>query len=254
MTESTLVAAPGDAAAHRDNPHHARRWPILVMIGIAKLMVVLDATVVNIALPSAQADLGFSNDARQWVVTAYALAFGSLLLLGGRLADLFGRKRAFLVGLAGFAAVSALGGASGGIEMLLVARAAQGIFGALLAPAALSLLTTTFTDPKERGRAFGVYGAIGGGGAAIGLLLGGVLTEYLDWRWCMFVNIIFAVAAFIGGAILLRGEKADQRPKLDLPGTITASAGLFALVYGFANAEHDSWSSISVWGFLVAGV
>ncbi|WP_284747430.1 MFS transporter [Amycolatopsis sp. RTGN1] len=255
MSESTLaVAPPGDARA-AENPHHSRRWLILVMIGLAQLMVVLDATVVNIALPSAQVDLGFSNDARQWVVTAYALAFGSLLLLGGRLADLFGRKNALLVGLAGFAAVSALGGAASNIEMLLIARAAQGVFGALLAPAALSLLTTTFTDPKERGRAFGVFGAIGGGGAAVGLLLGGVLTEYLDWRWCMFVNIIFAVAAFVGSSVLLRNQKDDgPRPKLDLPGTVTASAGLFALVYGFANASSNSWSSASVWGFLTAGV
>ncbi len=257
MSESStaVVMPPGDAAAQHANPHHARRWLILVVIGLAQLMVVLDATVVNIALPSAQQDLGFSNDARQWVVTAYALAFGSLLLLGGRLADLFGRKRAFLVGLAGFAVVSAIGGAATSIEMLLVARAAQGVFGALLAPAALSLLTTTFTDPKERGKAFGVFGAIGGGGAAIGLLLGGVLTEYLDWRWSMFVNIIFAVVAFAGAAVLLKNQESEgPRPKLDIPGTITASAGLFALVYGFANAERDSWSSISVWGFLAAGV
>jgi EmrB/QacA subfamily drug resistance transporter len=257
MTESTAtLERPGeDAPSHADNPHHARRWLILVVIGLAQLMVVLDATVVNIALPSAQADLGFSDDARQWVVTAYALAFGSLLLLGGRLADLFGRKNALLVGLAGFAAVSAIGGFAGNIEMLLIARAAQGVFGALLAPAALSLLTTTFTDPKERGRAFGVFGAIGGGGAAVGLLLGGVLTEYLDWRWCMFVNIVFAVVAFVGGAILLRRHESDgPRPKLDLPGTLTASAGLFALVYGFSNAEHDSWGSVSVWGFLAAGL
>ncbi|MDS0135055.1 MULTISPECIES: MFS transporter [unclassified Amycolatopsis] len=255
MSESTLAVAPSGDTRADENPHHARRWLILVMIGIAQLMVVLDATVVNIALPSAQLDLGFSNDARQWVVTAYALAFGSLLLLGGRLADLFGRKNALLVGLAGFAAVSALGGAATNIEMLLVARAAQGVFGALLAPATLSLLTTTFTDPKERGRAFGVFGAIGGGGAAVGLLLGGVLTEYLDWRWCMFVNIIFAVIAFAGSSVLLRNQKDEgPRPKLDLPGTITASAGLFALVYGFANAESDKWSSASVWGFLAAGV
>ncbi|WP_410607816.1 MFS transporter [Amycolatopsis sp. lyj-109] len=255
MTESTLAVAPSGDTRAGENPHHARRWLILVMIGIAQLMVVLDATVVNIALPSAQVDLGFSNDARQWVVTAYALAFGSLLLLGGRLADLFGRKNALLVGLAGFAAVSALGGFAANIEMLLVARAAQGVFGALLAPATLSLLTTTFTDPKERGRAFGVFGAIGGGGAAVGLLLGGVLTEYLDWRWCMFVNIIFAVIAFVGSSVLLRNQKDDgPRPKLDLPGTVTASAGLFALVYGFANAESDSWSAVSVWGFLAAGV
>ena len=255
MSESTLAVAPSGDTRAAENPHHARRWLILVMIGIAQLMVVLDATVVNIALPSAQVDLGFSNDARQWVVTAYALAFGSLLLLGGRLADLFGRKNALLVGLAGFAAVSALGGFATNIEMLLVAREAQGVFGALLAPATLSLLTTTFTDPKERGRAFGVFGAIGGGGAAVGLLLGGVLTEYLDWRWCMFVNIIFAVIAFVGSSVLLRNQKDEgPRPKLDLPGTVTASAGLFALVYGFANAESDSWSSVSVWGFLTAGV
>ncbi|MFD8494322.1 MFS transporter [Amycolatopsis sp. NPDC059657] len=249
---ATAVAVP--PAHHSENPHHARRWAILAVIGIAQLMVVLDATVVNIALPSAQHSLGFGDDARQWVVTAYALAFGSLLLLGGRVADLFGRKNALMVGLAGFAVVSAIGGAANGIEMLLIARAAQGVFGALLAPAALSLLTTTFTDPKERGRAFGVFGAIGGGGAALGLLLGGVLTEYLDWRWCMFVNIIFAVIAFAGAAVLLKSQPSEKRPKLDIPGTITASAGLFALVYGFSNAQSDSWSSASVWGFLAAGL
>ncbi|HEY2041303.1 MAG TPA: DHA2 family efflux MFS transporter permease subunit [Jatrophihabitans sp.] len=253
---SAATAVPaGEVAARLENPHHARRWLILVMIGLAQLMVALDATVVNIALPSAQADLGFSADARQWVVTAYALAFGSLLLLGGRLADLFGRKRVFLVGLAGFAIVSALGGAANSIDMLLIARAAQGIFAALLAPAALSLLTTTFTDPKERGRAFGVFGAIGGSGAALGMLLGGVLTEYLDWRWCMFVNIIFAVIAFVGASILLKHQDTPgPRPKLDIPGTLTSTVGLFSLVYGFSNAEHYSWSSVSVWGFLIAGI
>ncbi|WP_020668034.1 MFS transporter [Amycolatopsis nigrescens] len=256
MAQSTAALAPRPEAGpgHADR-QHARRWLILGVIGLAQLMVVLDATIVNIALPSAQQDLGFSNEARQWVVTAYALAFGSLLLLGGRVADLFGRRLAFLVGLAGFAAVSAIGGAANGIEMLLVARAAQGVFAALLAPAALSLLTTTFTDPKERGKAFGIFGAIAGSGAAIGLLLGGVLTEYLDWRWCMFVNVIFAVLAFAGGAVLLRERPVTgPRPKLDVPGTVAASAGLFALVYGFANAESDSWSSVSVWGFLLAGV
>jgi EmrB/QacA subfamily drug resistance transporter len=257
MPDSTtaLAEVPRVVAEHHSNPHHARRWLILVMIGLAQLMVVLDATIVNIALPSAQADLGFSNDARQWVVTAYALAFGSMLLLGGRAADIFGRKYTFLVGLAGFAVVSAIGGAANGIEMLLISRAAQGLFAALLAPAALSLLTTTFTDPKERGRAFGIFGAIAGGGAAVGLLLGGVLTEYLDWRWCMFVNIIFAVVAFVGSYFLLRHQPVQgERPKLDVPGAVTASAGLFALVYGFANAESHAWSSVSVWGFLVAGV
>ncbi|SBW23703.1 major facilitator superfamily transporter [Candidatus Protofrankia californiensis] len=217
-------------------------------------MVILDVSIVNIALPSAQRDLGFSTDQRQWVVTAYALAFGSLLLLGGRIADLFGRKRTLLVGLAGFAAASAVGGAATSFGMLVVARAAQGLFGALLAPAVLSLLTTTFTEPRERARAFGIYGAIAGTGGAVGLLLGGLLTEYLDWRWCMYVNLIFAVVALAGGTALLHHTPSDERPKLDLLGTITVSAGLFSLVYGFANAETHSWSAPGTWAFLLAGV
>jgi MFS family permease len=167
--------------------HHDRRWLILAIIGIAQLMVVLDVTIVNIALPSAQQDLGFSDDDRQWVITAYALAFGSLLLLGGRIADLFSRKWTFVVGLLGFAGASALGGAAQSFDLLVAARALQGAFGALLAPAALSLLTTTFTDPAERGKAFGIYAGIAGAGGAIGLLLGGALTEVLDWRWCLYV-------------------------------------------------------------------
>src|SRR5215203_2724328 len=175
------------------NPHHEKRWLILGVIGIAQLMVVLDATIVNIALPSAQKDLGFSNDSRQWIVTAYALAFGSLLLLGGRLGDLFGRKWAFIGGLLGFAVASAIGGAAGSFGVLVGARAAQGALGALLAPAALSLLSTIFTDPAERGKAFGIFGAIAGGGAAVGLLLGGILTEWLSWRWCLYVNLLFAL-------------------------------------------------------------
>ncbi|TNC23214.1 MFS transporter [Amycolatopsis alkalitolerans] len=251
---STVAVEPRAGGRTTEDPHHSRRWLILVVISLAQLMVVLDATVVNIALPSAQHALGFSSDARQWVVTAYALAFGSLLLLGGRVADLFGRKYALLIGLTGFAVASAIGGAANGFEMLVIARAAQGLFGALLAPAALSLLTTTFTDVKERGRAFGIFGAIAGGGAAVGLLLGGVLTEYLNWRWCMYVNIVFAVVALIGGLTLLVHRRSEHRPKLDIPGTAASSAGLFALVYGFSNAETHAWSSPLVWGFLVAGV
>src|SRR4051812_15810600 len=150
---------------------HDRRWQMLGVIGIAQLMVVLDVTIVNIALPSAQRDLGFSADDRQWVITAYALAFGSLLLLGGRIGDLFGRKWTFIAGLIGFAGASAVGGAAGSFGVLVAARATQGAFGALLAPAALSLLTTTFTDPSERGKAFAIYAAIAGMGGAIGLLL-----------------------------------------------------------------------------------
>src|SRR5580693_6427040 len=180
-----------------------RRWLILAVIGIAQLMVVLDTTVMNIALPSAQHALHFSTADRQWVVTAYTLSFGSLLLLGGRLADLVGRKYTFLVGLLGFAGVSAIGGASTSFAMLVTARACQGVFGAILVPTALSMLTTTFSKPAERGRAFGIYGAIAAAGGAVGLLLGGALTEYLSWRWTLYVNLIFAAVAFTGGALLL---------------------------------------------------
>src|SRR5258707_6817813 len=180
-----------------------RRWLILGVIGLAQLMVVLDVTVMNIALPSAQRALGFTTADRQWVVTAYTLAFGSLLLPGGRQAELFGRYVTFLTGLAGFAVVSAIGGASVTFTMLVTARACQGAFAALLVPSALSLLTTTFTEPKDRNAAFGVFGAVAGAGGAVGLLLGGVLTEYLSWRWTLYVNLVFAGAAFIGGALLL---------------------------------------------------
>jgi len=237
-----------------DNPHHERRWAILVVLGLAQLMVILDATIVNIALPSAQGSLGFSDDSRQWVITAYALAFGSLLLLGGRIGDLFGRKRVFIVGLIGFAVASAVGGAAQSFEVLVGARALQGVFGALLAPAALSLLSTTFTDPQERGKAFGVYGAIAGAGAAIGLLLGGILTEYLSWRWCLYVNLFFAVAAAAGGIVLLHNQTATIKPKLDIPGTITACLGLFALVYGFAEAESSGWGAPLTLAMLIGGV
>ncbi|WP_210593049.1 MFS transporter [Streptomyces sp. GESEQ-35] len=244
-------AAVTPLAAVDAPPRH--RWWILAVIGLAQLMVVLDSTIVNIALPSAQQDLGFSDGDRQWVVTAYALAFGSLLLLGGRIADLFGRKITFLAGLVGFAGASALGGAAGSFEVLIVARAAQGLFGALLAPAALSLLTTTFTDAKERAKAFGVYGAIAGAGGAIGLLLGGVLTEHLDWRWTLYVNLAFAAVAFLGGVLLLQRATRDKSATIDIPGAVLVSGGLFCLVYGFAGAESHDWSSPATWGFLLAG-
>jgi EmrB/QacA subfamily drug resistance transporter len=224
-----------------DNPDYEKRWLILAIIGVAQLMVVLDVTIVNIALPSAQSDLGFADDSRQWVVTAYALAFGSLLLLGGRLGDMFGRKWALITGLLGFAVASAIGGAAGSFGVLVAARAAQGVFGALLAPAALSLLATTFTDPAERGKAFGIFGAIVGSGAAIGLLLGGMLTEWLSWRWCLYVNLLFAIPAATATLRLVTSQPHPHRPPLDLPGTLAASSGLFALVYGFSNAEMNSW-------------
>jgi len=231
-----------------------RRWLILGVIGIAQLMVVLDVTVMNIALPSAQRALHFSTVDRQWVVTAYTLAFGSLLLLGGRLADLLGRKVTFLIGLVGFAGVSAVGGASVNFAMLVTARACQGAFGAILVPSALSLLTTTFTSPKDRGRAFGVYGAIAAAGGAIGLLLGGALTEYLSWRWTLYVNLIFAGVALLGGTLLLKRSPSPVKPRLDIPGVLLVSSALFCLVYGFSNAATHSWHTPSTWGFLVAGV
>ncbi|WP_345645130.1 DHA2 family efflux MFS transporter permease subunit [Streptomyces tremellae] len=253
--DATPSRAPttGGAADDETRRHPPRRWWALAVIGLAQLMVVLDATIVNIALPSAQQDLGFSNDGRQWVITAYSLAFGSLLLLGGRLADLMGRRRTFLIGLVGFAAASALGGAANGFTMLVVARALQGLFGAVLAPSAMSLLTTTFVDPKERSRAFGVFGAIAGSGGAIGLLLGGVLTEHLDWRWTLYVNDAIAVFAVIGAAIFVRGAAPAQRPKLDLLGTLLVASGLFGVVFGFANAETHDWSNWMCWVFLAAG-
>ena len=231
-----------------------RRWLILGVIGLAQLMVVLDLTVMNIALPSAQRALGFTTVDRQWVVTAYTLAFGSLLLLGGRLADLLGRKVTFLTGLAGFAVVSAIGGASVNFAMLITARACQGAFAALLVPSALSLLTTTFTTPKDRSKAFGIYGAIAGAGGAIGLLLGGALTEYLSWRWTLYVNLLFAAVAFTGGAGLLQRQPSPVKPRLDVPGALLVSSAVFCLVYGFSNAATHHWATPSTYLFLTAGV
>lgn len=230
-----------------------RRWWILAVLGLAQLMVVLDGTIVNIALPSAQADLGFGDEYRQWVITAYALGFGSLLLVGGRLADRFGRREMFLVGLVGFAVASAVGGTATTIGQLLVARAVQGVFGALLAPAVLSALTTTFPDVKERGRAFGVFGAVAGSGAAIGLLLGGALTEWFSWRWCLFVNLGFAAVAFVGAWVLLpRGQERNRTP-MDWPGVVTVCLGLFAVVYGFSLAETDGWLAAQTLSMLGGG-
>ncbi|GAB3255879.1 MFS transporter [Kineosporia babensis] len=231
------------------------QWLILGVISIAQLMVVLDATIVNIALPAAQADLTFDDAQRQWVVTAYSLAFGSLLLIGGRLNDMFGSKLGFLVGLVGFAAASALGGWAPNFEILIVARAAQGAFGALLAPAALAMLTVSFAHSPDRGKAFGIFGAVAGSGAAIGLLLGGALTEYLSWRWCLYVNVLFAVVALLGGLRLLpANEREGGRPSFDWPGSILAVTGIFFVVYGFARSETEGWSETFTLVSLIAGV
>jgi EmrB/QacA subfamily drug resistance transporter len=219
------------------------RWAVLALLGVAQLMVVLDSTIVNIALPSAQRALGFSTDSRQWVVTAYALAFGSLLLLGGKLGDLFGRKWTFIAGLVGFAGASAIGGLAQSFGMLVAARALQGAFGALLAPSALSLLTITFAGSSDRSKAFGIFGAIAGGGASVGLILGGVLTQTLSWRWCLYVNVLIALPTVLVALRLLQNHPPEGRARIDVPGVLLACGGLFALVYGFSNAETHSWTA-----------
>jgi EmrB/QacA subfamily drug resistance transporter len=229
------------------------RWLVLAVIGIGFAAVVTALTAINVALPSAQHEMQFTTADRQWVVTAYTLAFGSLLLAGGRLVDLFGQKTTFLVGLLGFAAVSAVGGASVNFGMLVAGRAFQGAFAALLVPAAISLLSTTFTDPKGRARAFGIFGGIATAGGAVGLLIGGALTEYLSWRWTLYANVIFAGVAFVGGTLVLTGQRSPTTPRLDMPGVLLSSAGMFSLVYGFGNAATNSWGNPVTWGFLVAG-
>lgn len=237
-------------------PHsaNARQWWTLSVVSLAQLMVLLDATIINIALPSAQRSLHFSAGDRQWVITAYALAFGSLLLLGGRLSDLWGRRTALYVGLAGFAVASAVGGAASTFTMLIVARAVQGAFGALLAPAALAALSVTFTEPKKRATAFAVYGVIGGSGAAIGLILGGALTQWASWRWCLFVNLFFAAIAIIGVSAFVAGGRSEHRTKLDVIGTVLASAGFFLVVYGVSNAWTSSWGNSITWGSILIGL
>jgi len=231
-----------------------RRWLILGIVAIAQLMVVLDATIVNIALPHAQRALHISETNRQWVVTAYALAFGGLLLLGGRIADYGGRRRAFLIGLIGFAGASALGAGAVSGDMLFAARALQGAFGALLAPAALSVLTTTFEHGADRAKAFAVYGSISAGGAAVGLLLGGILTQYLSWRWTLLVNAPIAIAAIFAAARFVPESRAEGTTRYDVPGAASVTAGLVAIVYGFTRASTDGWGSSTTLGLLAAGV
>jgi EmrB/QacA subfamily drug resistance transporter len=245
---STTPQPPAETAA-------TRRWWALVTVALAQLMIVLDMTVVNIALPAAQADLGFSDGNRQWVVTAYSLAFGSLLLLGGRLSDLIGRKRTFLIALVGFATASALGGAAHTFQELVAARTLQGVFGALLAPTALAVLTTTFTVPRERARAFGVFGAVAAAGGAIGLLLGGILTQTLSWRWTLYINAFIAAIALIGTLVFVGSTvRTGPRPRLDVPGTLLGSGALLAIVYGFSHADTDGWDSTWTRATLIAGV
>lgn len=231
----------------------SRRWAVLVVVSLAQMMVALDATVINIALPSAQRALHASDAERQWVVTAYTLALAGLLLLGGRLADRLGRRRTFLAGLTGFAAASAAGGAAPDFGTLLATRAAQGAFAALLTPTALSLLALTFTQTRQRARAFAVFGAIAGTGGAVGLLLGGTLTEYANWRWCLYLNVPIALAALALGRRVLPAAPASRGVRVDLAGALLVAAGLAALVYGLSEAAVKGWGSASTAGPLAAG-
>jgi EmrB/QacA subfamily drug resistance transporter len=248
---SVRTSASGEAGPRSPQDH---RWWILMVVASAQLMLVLDTTIVNVALPSAQADLGIADGQRQWVVTAYALAFGSLLLLGGRVGDLLGRKRTFIGALVVFAIASALGGAAPSFGLLVTARTLQGVAAAMLAPAALSMLLTTFTDDRERGRALGVYSTVAVAGSAVGLVLGGLLTEYLSWRWTMYVNVIFAAAALLGALAFMAADRPASRGRLDVEGAVLASAGLFSLVFGLSHAEGAGWTSGVTITCLVLGV
>jgi EmrB/QacA subfamily drug resistance transporter len=247
---SATAAVPVPAALEAD----PRRWKALFVIAIAQLMVVLDSSIVNIALPSMQEDLGISDANRQWVITAYTLAFGGLLLLGGRIADYQGRKRVFIIGLAGFATASFLGGISTSAELLFAARALQGVFAALLAPAALSLISVTFTESHERAKAFGVFGAISGGGAAIGLVAGGILTEYASWHWTLLVNVPIAILAIFLAIPFVKESRATGDTKYDVPGAIFATAGLVSLVYGITQANTMGWNGTSTLSFMGLGL
>ncbi len=237
METQSAAPAAGPSSGPAANP---RRWLILAVICTAYLMVGVDLTVVNLALPSAQQALHFTDADRQWIVTAYALPFGSLLLFCGRLSDLIGRKQTFLIGLSGFAVASAVGGASTSFGMLVTARAFQGAFAAMLAPAALALLATTFTDLKEKAKAFGIFSAVAAAGTGLGLILGGALTSGLNWRWCLYINLLFAGVALAGGLVLLERQPRTGA-RMDIPGVLLASGGMFCVVYGFSNAAEHSW-------------
>ncbi len=226
-------------------PDPKRYWALAV-IAVAQLMIVLDASVVIVALPSAQRALHISVANRQWVMSAYTLIFGSFLLLGGRVSDYLGRRRVFIVGLLGFAAASGLAGLAQNSAMLFGARALQGGFAALMAPAALSILTVTFTESHERARAFGVYGAVAGSGAAVGLVLGGVLTQYASWRWTLLINVPVALVAAIAARRVIRESRVEVRHSYDLPGALSSTAGLFLLVYGFTMVTSHGWGSALV--------
>ena len=249
----SLATTPRPTLALDDTSHDSRRWWALAAIAIAQLMIVVDATIMNIALPSAQRDLGLSDSSRQWVITIYALLFGSLLLLGGPLSDLLGRKRALIIGLVGFALASAIGGAAQGPASLLTARAVQGVFAALLTPSALAMLSSLFPSPADRGKAFGIFGTIMGSGSGIGVMLGGILTDVASWRWAMYVNVPIAVIAGIGIVYAVRSVPTQSNQRVDLVGAFIATSAMVALVFGFSRAESRGWTSIDAFAPLIVG-
>jgi EmrB/QacA subfamily drug resistance transporter len=240
------------------SPPTARKtspWLVLVLVCFAQFMVILDATIVNVALPSIQKDLHFSAGSLQWVINAYTLVFGGFLLLGGRAGDLIGRKRLFLAGVALFTFASLLDGISQSSGMLIAARTLQGLGAALVSPAALSIITTTFADGPERTKALGVWGGIAAGGGAVGLLLGGVLTQALSWQWIFFVNIPIGIAAFLLSARYVPESRAERRPAgVDVAGAVSVTAGLIVLVYAIVKAQDYGWGSATTLGLIAAAV
>ena len=224
----------------------------LLVLAIAQLMVVLDATIVNVALPNISRALAIRSDADlQWVVTGYTLTFGGFLLLGGKLADRIGRRKVFMAGAVLFAGASLIGGLAGNLGVLLSARGLQGVGGALMSPAALSLITVIFTEGKERNRAFGIYAAITAGGAALGLILGGVLTEYASWRWVFFVNLPIAAIALLGAVLFVPDSRDEQAQGFDIPGAVLITGGLMSLVFALVKGNQYGWVSTRTVGTLV---
>jgi EmrB/QacA subfamily drug resistance transporter len=243
------VVTPDETAASRRRARSA-----LAVIVAAQLLVVLDASVVNIALPAAQADLRMADSGRQWVVTGYSLTFGGLLLLGGRVADVLGRKRTFIAGLCGFTVASVVGGVAANEATLLVARGAQGVAAAFLAPAGLAILTTVFPDGKARARAFAIFGAATGSGGVVGMILGGVLTSYGSWRWCLLINLPLGVVVLAVALRYLEESTAPRPARFDLAGVVTATLGVGSLIYGISNVAAGGWLAPATVGPTVAGL
>jgi len=227
---------------------------VLFILAVTQFVILLDTTIVTVALPSLQSDLNIADADRHWVVTAYAITFGGLLLLGGRISDYMGRKRALIGSLIGFGVASLLGGLAGTPELVYAARGLQGVFAAVMAPVVLSILTATFTTPAERAKAFAVWGAVGGLGGSMGLILGGVLTEYTSWRWTLLVNTPATIAIAAAAYFILRESRAVGHKKYDIPGTLTSTAGIAAIVFGSTQAERHGWTSGNTLVPMVVGV